>query len=346
MHDLFEGIVPKELSLCIKSLVSKKYFTVDYLNSIIESFPFKFTDKTNRPQPISKYFAKKNSIGGNCHENWTLLRLLPLMIGHVIPEEDKTWQILLDLKEIVEILASGHFSDETLSYLECKISDHRCLLKEVFPDFHLLPKHHFLEHYPELIRRFGPVIDFWTIRFEAKHSFFKRVVHDSHNFRNILLTLAKKHQLSLAYHLDLPSLFRPDLEVGHIAVVSPNTLEHPMKQAVELKYGNTTLVSLATHACLFGTKYSEGMILSVGHTSGLPNFGKLVKIVVASSKVSFIIKPYQAWYIEHLRSYALKEKQSYELEIVESHELNGYQPLYPYTRAGKLMVTPVVFLLH
>lgn len=222
----------------------------------------------------------------------------------------------------------------------------RCLLKEVFPDFHLLPKHHFLEHYPKLIRRFGPLIDFWTIRFEAKHSFCKRVVHDSHNFRNILLTLSTKHQLTLAYHLDLPSLFRPDLEVGHTAVVPPNALEHSMRQAVELKYGNICLVSLATHACLYGTKYSEGMFLSVGHTSGLPDFGKLVKIVVVSSKVSFIIEPYHAWYMEHLRSYELVKKQSSELVIVELHELNEYQPLYPYTKAGKLMVTPKVFLLH
>lgn len=59
MHDLFEGIVPWELSLCIKSLISKQYFTIDELNSIIESFPFKFTDKTNRPHPISKSFASK-----------------------------------------------------------------------------------------------------------------------------------------------------------------------------------------------------------------------------------------------------------------------------------------------
>lgn len=131
------------------------------------------------------------------------------------------------------------------------------------------------------------------------------MVRDSYNFKNILLTLATKHQLSLAYHLDLPSLFRPDLEVAHIAVVSPDTLEHSMKKAVELKYENITLVSLATHVCLYGTKYAEGMFLFTGHTSGLPDFGKLVKIVVASSKVSFIIEPYQAWYIEHLQSYEL-----------------------------------------
>lgn len=130
------------------------------------------------------------------------------MVGHRVPEGDKTWQILLDLKDIIELLATGEFSDETLCYLESKISEHMCLLKECFPDFHILPKLHFLEHYSELIRRFGPLTDFWTIRFEAKHNFFKRVVHDSKNFKNVLLTQAKKHQLALAYYLDLPSVFK------------------------------------------------------------------------------------------------------------------------------------------
>lgn len=134
------------------------------------------------------------------------------------------------------------------------------------------------------------------------------MVHDSHIFRNLLLTLSTKHQLSLANHLNLPSLCRPDLEVGHTAIISPDALEHSMRRAVELKYGNISLVSLATHACLYGTKYSEGMFLSVGHTSGLPDFGKLVKIVVLTSKVSFLIEPYHAWYMEHLRSYELMKK--------------------------------------
>jgi len=72
------------------------------------------------------------------------------------------------------------------------------------------------------------------------------------------------------------------------------------------------------------------MFLSVGHTSGLPDFGKLVKIVLVSSKVSFLIEPYHAWDMELLRSYELMMKeQSSELVIVELHNLNGYQPLHP-----------------
>lgn len=46
-------------------------------------------------------FKRKNTIGDNAAENWTLLRLLPFMIGDVIPEGESVWDIILDLKEIV-----------------------------------------------------------------------------------------------------------------------------------------------------------------------------------------------------------------------------------------------------
>ena len=88
----------------------------------------------------------------------------------------------------MEILASPIFTEENLFYLEARICEHRQLQQEVFPEFKLKPKHHFLEHYPHLIRCFGPLLDFWTNRFEAKHSFFKKVVRDVNNFNNVLLT--------------------------------------------------------------------------------------------------------------------------------------------------------------
>lgn len=168
MHDLFEGIVPYELSLCLQKLIAAKFFTLDLLNNVIQSFPYCFSDKVNRPQKIPKTFFSKKTIGGNGHENWTLIRLIPLMIGKSIPETEKAWQLLMDLKDIVELVVSPKFSEDSLCYLETKISDHRNLFTEVFPNEKLKPKHHFLEHYPSLIRHFGPCVEFWTMRFEAK----------------------------------------------------------------------------------------------------------------------------------------------------------------------------------
>lgn len=190
--------MPFEISLCLKKWIESKYFTLEELNNKIHSFQYCFSDQVNRPQKIPKTFSSKKTIGGNAHENWTLLRLISLMIGGLVPESDKTWDLIMDLKDIVELVVSQKLTVEAVWYLESKISCHRELFKEVFPDAYLRPKHHFLEHYPHLICCFGPLVDLWTMRFEAKHSFFKKVVHETQNFRNLLKTLSNKHQLMMA----------------------------------------------------------------------------------------------------------------------------------------------------
>lgn len=197
-HDLFEGIIPVELAHCFSVLISKKFFNFEKLNSLIQDFEYKWGDKTNRPRVIPATFSSEKNIGGNAHENWALLRLLPLIIGPLIPEDEPTWQLLLDLKDIVELLAAPILSDESISYLDCKIHEHRQRYLELFPDNRLFPKLHFLEHFPVLIRLFGPLVHAWTIRFEAKHSFFKKVARHTNCFKNIPLTLAKKHQFMVA----------------------------------------------------------------------------------------------------------------------------------------------------
>ena len=122
LHDFFEGVIPVELCLCLKELIRKGFLTFDGLNSRIRLFPYKFSDKVNKPQQITKASFGTGRLSGNGHESWALLRLLPLMIGHKIPEREPSWEILMDLKEKVEIVVSTTLSEEILRYLESKIS--------------------------------------------------------------------------------------------------------------------------------------------------------------------------------------------------------------------------------
>lgn len=208
LHNLLEGIVPVELSLCISDLISKKYFTLETLNHAINTFAYAFNDKTDQPQPIAHGFSFKGTIGGNGHENWALIRLLPLLIGHKVPEGDDVWNILLLLKDIVELAVATRHTEESIYFLDCKVSEHRELLQSTFSDFRLRPEHHFIEHYSQMIKAFGPLSDVWTMRFEGKHKFFKQAIH---NFRNVALTLAVNHQKMMAYYLDTSSFFKPSI---------------------------------------------------------------------------------------------------------------------------------------
>lgn len=132
VHDLFEGIVPVEIALCLTVLISKKYFDLATLNKSTGDFPFKWTDKTDRPHPVPQIYASKKTISGNAHEYWCLIRFFPLLLGQKVPPNEPAWQLLADLKDIVELVVSPVQTKESIAYLTFKISEHRVKLRS-FP---------------------------------------------------------------------------------------------------------------------------------------------------------------------------------------------------------------------
>ena len=53
---------------------------------------------------------------------------------------------------------------------------------QVYPEEKLTAKAHFIVHYPDLIRRHGPLTQFWCMRFEGKHRLAKSVANVSCKF--------------------------------------------------------------------------------------------------------------------------------------------------------------------
>ena len=58
-----------ELALCLKGMMTLKYFSLEDLNKAILSFPYQHSDKVDRPHPIPLNFSDRGTIGGNGHEN-------------------------------------------------------------------------------------------------------------------------------------------------------------------------------------------------------------------------------------------------------------------------------------
>ena len=339
LHDLLEGVVPAELALCISDLISKKYFTLETLNHAIKSFAYVFSDKTDQPQPIARGFAKKGTIGGNGHENWALIRLLPLLIGQKVPEGDNAWTILMLLKDIVELAVATRHSEESIQFLDCKVSEHRELLQTTFPNFRLRPKHHFIEHYPEKIKAFGPLSDVWTMRFEGKHKFFKRAIRNAHNFRNVALTLAVKHQKMMAYCLDSSSFFKPSVQMEKVTTASITSYPENVQQVFSQKVPQLATVLVASSIFIDGIKYCADMILSAGSCAGLPKFQQIKQIVAVNADIFFVCNTMTAWYHEHFRSFELHGSINPSLCVVQLKELNDVFPLSAYRFGDNLIVT-------
>lgn len=63
----------------------------------------------------------------------------------------------------------------------------------------LKPKHHFLIHYPRIIKLIGPVSLLSSMRFEAKHKELKIIASSTRSRKNIPTTLANRIQLQACY---------------------------------------------------------------------------------------------------------------------------------------------------
>nr|XP_049693403.1 uncharacterized protein LOC126053965 [Helicoverpa armigera] len=192
MHDILEGVAKYIMSFIIVKYTSElKYFTFKTLNDRMEHFDFG-PDSSSRPCQI----ITNNVIRLSASEMLSFVRYFNLLVGDYVPTDDRYWTLYLTLRNIINLLMSTIFNKEKCNLLQFLISELNELYIKLSNET-LKPKFHFLVHYPSMILKFGPLVNFWSMRYEAKHRVSKISARANFNRRNITLSLAKKHQLQL-----------------------------------------------------------------------------------------------------------------------------------------------------
>ena len=151
-------------------------------------------DAQDKPADVS---PGSKILSGHAVQNWYFLHLPGDRIRN--PCENAAYQLVQQLREIVELICAPAITTDQVAYLKILIEEYIYFRRQLFPNEPLKPKHHYLLHYPELIAHFGPLIRLWTLRFESKHTFFKRCARKLHNFKNICKTVTERNQLFQAY---------------------------------------------------------------------------------------------------------------------------------------------------
>ncbi len=81
---------------------------------------------------------------------WLLGRILPIVIGDLVPEGDPYWENYLIMMRIVDILFSPRTTEDLIGYLSQKIYLHHSQFKDLYPNDSIIPKMHFMVHMPRL----------------------------------------------------------------------------------------------------------------------------------------------------------------------------------------------------
>lgn len=87
----------------------------------------------------------------------------------------------MSLKYIIALVVAPVQNEESIAYLDSKMSEHPHRFQDVFPNEELIPKHQFLKH------RTNKGFWTWDCSPDNKHSQFKQIVRHTGNFDNILL---------------------------------------------------------------------------------------------------------------------------------------------------------------
>lgn len=82
---------------------------------------------------------------------WNLAVYLPLMIGDQVPESNKEWECFLLLLDILQVCVSPLFSVDLVEYLRVLIKMYLSLFCECYPHKSIIPKQHYMIHFPSQI---------------------------------------------------------------------------------------------------------------------------------------------------------------------------------------------------
>ena len=333
MHTILEGVLQYEVRFILLYYIQNGHITLKQINSAINNHNYGYTEISDKPGPL-----RETVFGGV--ENYKLkykaaqarlfLRLLPFYIAHLIDTDEEHYLFLIQLIQIVQIIFSPVIKLNTIQHLKQLISEHLMQFKHLFPDKNIVPKQHYLVHVPSMIKSVGPLIRCSCFSFEAAHSYFKSLAQKQ-NFKNITLSLAKRHQLlecvNFGNENENPNshpLFSTERNYGVMRNVTDEMItwfrdmlnRFSLLPGIMLKY-----VYKVSWIILHGTKYcKQGVIaVSVAGDPVLPVFGAIKEIFLVGDFIYFHVGLYRTICFEHIYQAYLIERMPEE-EFLCSYE--------------------------
>ena len=310
MHDLYEGVVPYHLSLLLNYCVHEKFFTLEELNQRIGATDFLNT----KPCLIDPNICRTESkVKQSASQMMTLCREFPLLIADNIPENDPHWQEFLLLLKICSIAIAPTCTYDLIAYLRIIIDEYLSTFRGLYPHKTLIPKQHYMIHYPSQMEKFGPLINSWTMRQESKLSFVKRASRFS-NYKNVPKTIARRHQFWLCYQMHSnPFMLSPQMDIS--PKQSSNTLsceddyiQCELKRIVP-NLSDDDVLCHPEWVNLQSSHFHKGLYILVKYDIITPVFGKIIDLVtVDNTLIICVLEYYGHFFSSHYNAFAIRTK--------------------------------------
>ena len=298
MHDLLEGVVAQDLLGGIRILIRKGWFNLESYNLSMKNLQYLSYEASDKPQDVPK---KGRKLSGKACSLWVHIRNFPLIIKNLVEdEEDEILSLLLLLVEITARITASEFRHHEIHALEEKVIkylDERKRLFVSYPDLlgTVKPKHHFILHYGQAIRLYGPPLAFWTARFESKHRVAKNIVESAKNFKNISWTVSERQQMRM------PSIYYEGMfSTCQFVVPEKACYKKDLNLKTPFMLKLNEFMTGDDHVCseiqIDGLKYKNGDLVVTDILEGGDTLkvGLIKIILIKDGKVFFVVKQFVA----------------------------------------------------
>ncbi len=307
MHDLFEGVVPCEFKLFLQYCISQSVFSLDTFNHRLAAFDFGYSEIGDRPASMDSEYKLRQTAS----QMWLLARIFPLLVGDLLPRGNSNWDCLLKLLKICEICTAPVVTADNAAYLELLVEEHHKEFKRVYPGVSLIPKMHFMIHFARQILKFGPLIQTWTMRHEAKLRIIKRAARVS-NFKNVCQTVAKRHQHLLCFYIHSSRLLSTPIKEGVCKQVFMHSFSDSVQDLFQEHYQLTeqSIIFTLSYIIYNNINYKPSACVMLLYDELEPTFAKIHSIIkTQSGEIVLVLNEVVTnYYDSHYRSFCVSQK--------------------------------------
>ena len=329
MHDLFEGVCPIIISFVLNSLFSDQSVNVSLitLNEKIKYFDFKKSNES-RFSLISNDSLKKNTIKMSASEMISFSKYLCLLIGDLIPVDNKFWDLYLYLREIISIVLQNNITKELTIYLQTIIQE-MLELYLLLSKKSLTPKMHFLLHYNHAISYLGPLSKIWSMRFEGHHKVFKDIARICKNRINMPFSLSLRYQLKKYSQNFISNNVCTTVKIPKKFTLLSN-YDSNFREDVYMRFGNE-LVKVYNWVMYNNIRYSKDCIILISSNEHGTVFGCIKFILSITNNIVFAYEKLKKseYFNRHYFAYEIDVEKNDMIDYINSEELLKSEHPFP-----------------
>lgn len=319
MHDILEGVCKYVLQSFIYEFIfgENKYFTLQTLNNRIQSFDYGHENSNKPPIILAHRIKKKMTLKMSASEMMCVTRYFGLIIGDLIPEDNKHWEMYKCLRQILNIVTSPRIIRSDAHTLQTIIAKLNSMYIIFFGN--LKPKFHMLVHYTRILLENGPSVHFWCMRFELRHRHLKANSQSSSSTINLLKTVGTKQLLQMCYVIH-------SLECG--SEIDFGCLDD--KECISIYSDFSEMARPEEIECfnwinICNTTYKTGNFIITDVESSEIQFGKITKIIKLKDNIYFRLDIFDEFTFEdHYQAYITQPKN--KIKYIEQKELPVFAP--------------------